>query len=69
MDIDILAYAAADLQMLDEFPIAEALSTLHHAAIPASKIAADWRFPDAENTSEKATRSLGPAPDGFLAVS
>ncbi|MGE4620146.1 MAG: 2-amino-4-hydroxy-6-hydroxymethyldihydropteridine diphosphokinase [Planctomycetota bacterium] len=69
MDIDILTYADEDLQMLLECPIDEALKTLHHAAIPASMIASDWRFPNDEKTIGEASRSLGPAPTGFLTIS
>ncbi|MEC9475538.1 MAG: 2-amino-4-hydroxy-6-hydroxymethyldihydropteridine diphosphokinase [Planctomycetota bacterium] len=68
IDIDILAYAGVDLQILGEFPCDAALETLHHAAIPAAMIAPDWRFPGQGKTISEASRSLGPAPAGFLVV-
>lgn len=68
IDIDILALADEDLRILNDWPIDEALETFHHAAIPASLIAPDWRFSHSGKTIEETARSLGPAPEGFLAV-
>lgn len=68
IDIDILAYATKDLQILDELPIDEGLSTVHHAAIPAAMIASEWSFPSSGKTIGELSRSLGPVPNGFLAV-
>jgi 2-amino-4-hydroxy-6-hydroxymethyldihydropteridine diphosphokinase len=68
MDMDILAFADEDLQILGELPIDDALETFHHAAIPASLIAPEWRFPVTGATIDETARSLGSAPEGFLPV-
>lgn len=65
IDIDILAGADDSLEMISEWPIDPALSTLHHAAIPSSTIASAWRFPSSKVNVSEVARQLGPVPDGF----
>ena len=65
IDIDILAGADDSLEMILEWPIDAALSTLHHAAIPSSTIASKWRFPSSLVSVSEVSQQLGSVPEGF----
>jgi len=65
IDIDILAGADDSLEMILEWPIDPALSTLHHAAIPSSTIASKWRFPSSLVSVSEVSQQLGSVPEGF----
>ena len=69
IDIDILAGADDTLEMILEWPIDPALSTLHHAAIPSATIASKWKFPSSLVSVSEVTQQLGSVPEGFKKIS
>ncbi len=65
IDIDILAASSSTGTIAISWPIDDALTSFHHAAIPAADIAGDWLFPASQQSIGSAASSLGSPPPGF----